>query len=365
VSRGLVWLVGRGGLLGSALVRALGTGPGTSVCWPGPLTPFDWRAPEAVQRQMDECASQFARAAINGDFASWTMIWAAGAGVVGTSLADLTNETTTLTHAVQRLSHHLRRLDCAIPGFVFLASSAGGVYGRCPDSPATERSRPDPISDYGREKLRQEERLVRWACDQGVSTLIGRIANLYGPGQKLDKPQGLISHLVRTLVLNQPAHVYVPLDTLRDYLHVDDCASAIVTALDRLRTETIAAREPRQVLKIFASEQPRSISSLLGLISQVTRRRPLIIHAARAVAQQQPRSLTFRSEVWRDDHVRPTINLSVGVSQVHRHLLEQLKHARLAPTPPTETERATRRMTPRWVVVPASERRDQSVTVGA
>ena len=54
--------------------------------------------------------------------------------------------------------------------------------------------------------------------------MIGRFSNLYGPGQNLGKLQGLISRLALSAVTRQPINIFVPLDTIRDYVYVDDAA---------------------------------------------------------------------------------------------------------------------------------------------
>jgi UDP-glucose 4-epimerase len=287
---------------------------------------FSWNSPADLAREIEDSVSRFAQVAAAGEYTSWSLYWAAGVGVVGSTAGQLAAETATFRDALKRLGLHLSRHRVVPPGSVFLASSAGGVYGRCPDSPANERSACLPVSEYGRQKLRQESMLSGWAEVHGVSYLIGRISNLYGPGQNPAKPQGLMSHLIRALVLNRPVHVYVPFDTLRDYLHADDCANAVVGAMRRLAHE--AEHEgARGVLKIFASEQASSIAALIGLISKITRRRPRVIHASSALTERQPRRLTFRSEMWRHDPGThwPRIALPVGVSQVHRHILQQYR----------------------------------------
>ena len=63
---------------------------------------------------------------------------------------------------------------------------------------------------------------------------MGRIANLYGPGQGLEKPQGLISQIIRSHLIRTPISIYVPLDTMRDYLFAPDCGELVVDALRRL-----------------------------------------------------------------------------------------------------------------------------------
>jgi UDP-glucose 4-epimerase len=321
-------VVGQGGLLGSHLAGRLGA---AGTLWSSPGPAFAWSTPAELRAQIDRAAGAFFDAVEAGGHRRWAIYWAAGASIVGSTAAALAAETEILAHALGRIVAHRDRVrgQERATGLVFLASSAGGVYGRCPDSPATEASPCLPVSDYGREKLRQEAQLTGWARAHGVGHLIGRISNLYGPGQNLAKPQGLITHLVRSLVLDQPVHLYVSLDTLRDYIHVDDCAREIVAAV-ALRMDGPAPG----AIKIFASEEATSISALIGIISRVTRRRPRVVYAApRALTEQQPRRLTFRSTILllsRGQH----IGLPVGVSQVHRHLLAQFRDGQLAPVRP-------------------------------
>lgn len=336
MSKTLAWVIGRGGLLGSHLARRLDSGPGEFVPWQMPGPGFSWSSPALLRREMQAAIEAFFAAVVAGRHSSWSVFWAGGAGVVGTTSEMLAAETATLADALERIGVVLARLrrrpSGQVPGSVFLASSAGGVYGRCPDSPASESSLCLPVSDYGRAKLQQEGLLASWAERHAISSLVGRISNLYGPGQDLKKPQGLITHLVRSLVLNRPVHLFVPLDTLRDYFHVEDCAGAIAQAMSRLGREVSQLGQPRRLLKIFASEQAWSISALIGIILRVTRQRPLVVHAAApALTEQQPRRLTFRSALWRDQPWQGAISLPVGVSQVHRHLLQLFRAGKLAP----------------------------------
>src|SRR5262245_34903500 len=71
-----------------------------------------------------------------------------------------------------------------------------------------------PASNYGAHKVRMEEALRGWSdLFPNHSCLIGRISSLYGPGQNLNKAEGVISHLSRCLIYHQPVSIYVPLDT--------------------------------------------------------------------------------------------------------------------------------------------------------
>ena len=125
--------------------------------------------------------------------ANWWTFWCAGAGVVGTPAAEMAAETETWERFLARLGSVLESTPPASrrPLSVFFASSAGGIYAGSSAVRLTELSPTHPLSPYGEEKLRQERALVQWAASHiEVSTLVARISNLYGPGQKSSKPQG-------------------------------------------------------------------------------------------------------------------------------------------------------------------------------
>jgi len=73
--------------------------------------------------------------------------------------------------------------------------------------------------------------VTEWSQRNEASALIGRIANLYGPGQNISKPQGIISQICRSYLLGYPLSIYVSLDTLRDYIFAPDCAALVADAL--------------------------------------------------------------------------------------------------------------------------------------
>ncbi|MGI8590660.1 MAG: NAD-dependent epimerase/dehydratase family protein, partial [Nakamurella sp.] len=214
----LTWVICAGVLLGSALVQALGAGRRGSV----QTSSISWNSGLAN----DELAAGLDHfvAAVRARRVPWRIAWCAGAGVTGTTDAVLDAEVETVTAFFRLLA---RRADLP-PGTVFLASSAGGVYaGGGKSVPYGELDPPAAVSAYGRAKLAGELAATNLARTGGHAIWIGRIANLYGPGQNLSKGQGLISQLCRANLSRAPTSVYVPLDTMRDYLFVGDCAAMI------------------------------------------------------------------------------------------------------------------------------------------
>jgi UDP-glucose 4-epimerase len=316
----LVWVVGAGGLLGSSVWRELDT--------------RGWRFGRELQwldsgrlgQNFSDAVRSFGKRLAAEPGRSWSIAWCAGAGVVATSAQALEAETLAFQQFLAYVAAEPELGTRA--GCISLASSAGGVYGGSFASPINEGTPPQPISPYGRAKLAQEALLAAWAASQrNVSALIARFSNLYGPAQRLDKPQGLISHASRCLIHGAPLHVYVSMDTIRDYLFADDAARALVASLHQLAQE----RQPL-VMKIIASEKEVSIGGVVGLFRQIARRRLRVIAGLHPLAAVQPRRLQFRSQV-RSGDARCKVGLVEGVSRLYHRQLVEFARGQLPPPP--------------------------------
>lgn len=312
------WIVGAGGLLGAAVARA--------VVKPRfePSVPLQWANPQ-LHRRIAEAVLQFAAVVSEaGAEVPWQLYWCAGAGVVGTRVEDLARESSALRCALECLREtpvfRQRR------GLILLASSAGGIHAGAAPQPLSEGSAEVPLSEYGRTKLLQEQILAELTADFPLlSWLAARYSNLYGPGQRLDKPQGLISQLARCAVFGAPAHIFVSLDTIRDYLYSEDAGALTVDGMARLDALEPGAR----VTKIFASEREASIASLLGIFRALTKRQLRVVLGVRSVSALQPSKLTFRSRVWRDQNHLVRTELLDGIARVYRHQLRTFQEGRL------------------------------------
>src|SRR5450631_1921186 len=279
MSQPLVWVVGAGGLLGSRVLLELGA---DGFCF---APPFNWNDTDRLHGELRAGLRAFLARLAQGPGRPWAIAWCAGAGVVATSAAALAAETANFDFFLQLLASE-PALGAA-PGYVLLASSAGGVYGASFACPISESTPPTPGSPYGRAKLAQEELLLSWARSQpAISSLIARISNLYGPGQRLAKPQGLISHMSRCLIYGAPVHVYVSLDTIRDYLFAEDAGRRVVAGLRQLAQQ--APSEGMHVTKLYASEHEVSIAGLLGVFRQISRRKLRVVSGLHAAAALQP-----------------------------------------------------------------------------
>ena len=313
------FIVGGGGLLGSALGRSAHA-RGDHLVTPA----VRWSDPPAARADLRrEVSRLFDRPEQAGG--PWRVAWCAGAGVAGTSDDELAAEIAALEAVLGAIRDRVAgQPELAGRGAVFVASSVGGLYAGSENPPFTEQHALAPTSAYGRAKLAGEHAAERFAGATGVPTVIGRITNLYGPGQDLDKPQGLISHLSRAHLTRKSVSVYVSLDTIRDYLFVDDCADMICDALDGVA----AVAEPgRPVVKILGAHQGVTIGALLGEFRRVFKRSPLVLVGSSDAARYQAADLRVRSVVWPELDRRTLTSLPAGLAATAEDLFRTVKGA--------------------------------------
>lgn len=300
----LVWTVGSGGLLGSAVDSAL-MRAGYDVWRPARAVP--WARASEASEVLREHQERFLASATGR---AWWVVWCAGASVTSSGQDALHAEVATFEQFLTSVA-----VAVAPHGSVVLASSAGGVYSGSQGPPFDEGTVPSPLAPYGQAKLAMERSLARWTTATGGRSLVCRIGNLFGPGQDMRKPQGLVSQLLRAHVTRQPLQVYVPLDTIRDYMYTGDAASRIIAAAARLQTLPTSA----SATKVIATQQGMTIGAVLGEMRRVLRRRPPIVLGASPVARLQARDLRLRSVVWKDLDAVPLTPFPVAV---HRTLLD-------------------------------------------
>ena len=297
------WIVGRGGLLGSAVSRA--TGP-KFVGLPVP-----WEDHDAAVGVLDSDLERFIRAARNDE---WSVIWAAGSGVVGSTAGKLAAETRILSYFVTRM----RDSRPAGRGAFFLSSSAGGVYAGSTHPPFSESTTPRPLSVYGETKLAQEES-VQMTLDGCVPLVIGRFSNLAGPGQNLVKQQGLVSQLCRAVVTRQSLNVFVPMETLRDYLDVDDAAAMVRTLIEN----AVHNQPSTPVLRNISSQRPVSVCTVLRTVQQVAHRTVRIALGTSPSSRYHVRDLRLCTHFPHEFRGVPITPFPVTVKRVYDDALRQ------------------------------------------
>jgi UDP-glucose 4-epimerase len=300
----IAWVVGSRGLLGSALCRSLHRN-GTELF---SLTEqFRWGSEPELVPQVGTAVRAFAdRVNAAG---RWEIYWAAGVGTMSSAESELAPETRMLSLLLRSVESESRLT--ALPGAIAFASSAGAIYAGSSAYNITEDTAAAPTTAYAREKLRQEDLVRSFALANSRTTaLLARFSTLYGPGQSLGKRQGLVAHIARCILRNKAIQIYVPLDTIRDYIVADDAAATMIAALRS------TSEHPRVFIKIIASERPATIAEIISIFRKITRRPPRIVTSASKLSNVYSRRVLFRSVILEGSARASRTSLLVGISQV-------------------------------------------------
>jgi len=97
------------------------------------------------------------------------------------------------------------------------------IYASC-------ESARDPLSHIGIAKKASESLLELTCPDLGMSIATLRLAEIYGYSSVYTS-SGVINFLIDNLILNKNIHLFGP-KAVKDHLHVDDAARALVSLLD-------------------------------------------------------------------------------------------------------------------------------------
>lgn len=107
---------------------------------------------------------------------------------------------------------------------MFYHISTDEVYGSIANGYFTETTSLDPRSPYSASKASSDHFVLAFNNTYGMSTMISRCSNNYGP---YHFPEKLIPLMINNIVNNKPLPVYGKGENIRDWLYVVDHARAI------------------------------------------------------------------------------------------------------------------------------------------
>jgi dTDP-glucose 4,6-dehydratase len=117
--------------------------------------------------------------------------------------------------------------------FRFHHISTDEVFGSLgADGHFTEETRYDPRSPYSASKAAADHLVRAWHHTYGLPVVLSNCSNNYGPRQY---PEKLIPHLIARALAGLSLPVYARGENVRDWLHVDDHARALLAILTRGR----------------------------------------------------------------------------------------------------------------------------------
>jgi UDP-glucose 4-epimerase len=137
-------------------------------------------------------------------------------------------------------------------------SSSSSVYGKNPKLPKIEKDWLSPISPYAASKLAAEAMTLAFRESYGISTLVYRLFNVYGPKQNPDSLYAaVIPRWIFAAFKGEPLVVYGDGEQKRDFTFVDD----VVQILSRSIRENHDADYPVNL----AFGNPVTLNEIIGV----------------------------------------------------------------------------------------------------
>ena len=118
-------------------------------------------------------------------------------------------------------------VENGVKKIVFL-SSGGTVYGKEHTGVVSEEDEACPISSYGVQKLTIEKLLYLYHEMHGLDYRIVRLSNPYGPYQKHNGVQGVVSTFLWKAMHDEEINIYGDGSVIRDYIFIDDAIEGIL-----------------------------------------------------------------------------------------------------------------------------------------
>jgi len=135
--------------------------------------------------------------------------------------------------------------------FLFHHISTDEVYGSIENGKLfTEASSYDPSSPYAASKASSDHLVRSWGRTYGLPYVITNCSNNYGPYQF---PEKLIPLMILNAINSKPLPVYGKGNQTRDWLHVNDHVSALITVMEKGvsgETYNIGGNEERKNIEV-------------------------------------------------------------------------------------------------------------------
>lgn len=132
--------------------------------------------------------------------------------------------------AFNGLLEEIRRLDKPIR---LIYASSAAVYGESPHQPLEESEHASPNSTYGADKLSNEIYAEVMHRAYGISSVVLRLFNVYGPGQMASNPYtGVMTSFKRAIANNQALKIYGDGLQTRDFVNIQDVVRGFIMAAE-------------------------------------------------------------------------------------------------------------------------------------
>jgi dTDP-glucose 4,6-dehydratase len=194
----------------------------------------------------------------------------------------------------------------------FIQASSASVYGDAQTLPVCEDFAPKPLSPYAVSKLAADNYASVFYQVYGLETVCLRYFNVYGPRQANNPYSGVITIFANDLLSNRAPKIFGDGKQTRDFVFVEDVASANLLALTK-----------NAVGEIFniASGKATTINKLIQILQKTMGKKNL------KPVHQEPRAGDIRFSYASIEKARtrlgyaPKVSLENGLKELVQHMV--------------------------------------------
>jgi UDP-glucose 4-epimerase len=151
-------------------------------------------------------------------------------------------------------------------------TSSGAVYGEQAEQPVGEGQRPNPQSPYAVSKLAAEYYVRTIGALWGLETVILRVFNAYGPGQRLPPSHPpVVPRFLQQAQQGGSLIIFGGGGQTRDFVYVDDVVEALMAA-------SSASNVDRRIINV-GSGRETTVNDLAALVAEVVEAEPEVLHS--------------------------------------------------------------------------------------
>jgi UDP-glucose 4-epimerase len=189
-----------------------------------------------------------------------------------------------------------------IKKFMF-ASTGGAIYGEPEVIPCIEDTLPAPVSPYGISKYAVEQYLNYYKAVHGLSHVVLRYSNVYGPRQNPHGEAGVVAIFCDRIKYGNPCEIFGDGKQTRDYIYVEDVARANILSLNA-----------KDVILNIGTAIETSVNDIVSSLKRVTNRDVQVVYSPRRSGDVDRIAL----EIKRAEELlgwSPHVNLEDGLSR--------------------------------------------------
>jgi len=190
----------------------------------------------------------------------------------------------------------------------FVQASSASVYGDADMLPIAEETPVRPISPYAVSELAAESYARAFHEVYGLGTVCLRYFNVYGPRQSYSPYTGAITIFMNQLMKSEPVTIFGDGEQTRDFVYVEDVASANVLALRK--------KEAMGEAFNIATGTATSINRLANTLMEIVDKSNLKVLRAEAKPGEIKHSVASIEKARRILDYKPAFDVDAGLKQL-------------------------------------------------